>query len=138
MSETQRWTQSRLHDLDRQECRELLEAHRVGRVAFVTPGGPVVLPVNYVVTEDAIVFRTTPHGEIARQIDGRRAAFEVDETDDFTESGWSVLVQGVATFVESARDLPDESRPTAWADGIRSLFVRIRLETVTGRRLLPG
>jgi len=138
MSASRLWTSGALHELSRQECRELLQSHPVGRVAFVTGEGPVVLPVNFLLVRDAVVFRTSAHGSVGRQIDGRRAAFEVDEIDEFTQSGWSVLVRGTASFVDSVDDLPEEDRPSSWAQGVRSLFVRIPLEDVTGRRLLPA
>jgi hypothetical protein len=83
-----------------------------------------------------VIFRTSPRTELARYLDGRRVAFEVDEIDDFRQSGWSVLVRGAARFVELPGELPEEQRPASWAEGIRSLFVRIELEVVTGRRLL--
>ncbi len=66
-------------------------------------------------------------------------AFEVDEFDDYTQSGWSVLVRGVASFVAADELARDEGlRPFPWADGVRTLIVRITPVSVSGRRLLPG
>ena len=53
-------------ELSREECRALLASKTVGRIAFQTGNGLRVLPVNYVVQEDRIVFRTAEHGVIAR------------------------------------------------------------------------
>jgi uncharacterized protein len=136
MPEEPLWRPGRLRELGEEECRDLLGSRSVGRVAFVDAAGPTVLPVNFVMVEDALVFRTSPHNEMARHLDGRQVAFEVDHVDDFTQSGWSVLVRGTSRFVESPEDLPGSARPSAWPEGVRSLFVRIDIGSLSGRRLL--
>jgi len=136
MTMTHDWYHGRIQDLDAEECFELMSSKTVGRIAFCTVDGPVVLPVNFVVHHGTVVFRTAPHNTIARHVRDGRAAFQVDEADDYTESGWSVLLQGTADFVDH-EDLPDE-RPEPWADGVRSLLVRVTPRTTTGRRLFPG
>jgi hypothetical protein len=130
------WTPGRLRELAPDECRELLDSKAVGRVAFGTPQGPMVLPVNYVVADDRVVFRTAPHNVIAMNISDQPAAFEVDDVDDYTQSGWSVLAQGTARFLDPVDDVPDDVRPDTWPEGTRSLFVSVPLTTLTGRRLL--
>ena len=111
----------------------------MGRVAFVDADGPVVLPVNFVLDGNTVLFCTSSANTIGRHLDSATVAFEVDEFDSLTKSGWSVLVRGVASFV-SARELSrDEGlRPFPWADGVRTLVVRITPSSVSGRRLLPG
>lgn len=128
----------RLSELDDGECRELLAARSVGRVAFTDDSGPLALPVNYVVMDDDIVFSTSAHNIIAQHLNGRAAAFEIDDVDEFTRSGWSVLVRGSACFVEAVGDVPADRRPTAWPEGIRSLLIRIPITSVTGRRVHPS
>lgn len=131
------WAAGHLRELDLAECLELVGTKSVGRIAFCSAEGPVVLPVNYLVHGDAVVFRTSPHNSLARQVNGTRAAFEVDEVDEFTQSGWSVLIRGTAELVDDVTSLPEEARPVPWAEGTRSLYVRIPTQTVTGRRLYP-
>ena len=136
--ESHDWLRGHSRELDLPECLDLLASGSVGRVAYCTQEGPVVLPVNYVLHDGDVVFRTSPHGSIAQHLQGSPAAFEVDEIHDVTESGWSVLIQGTGEFVESARDLPLESRPSPWPVGNRALFIRVRARSVTGRMLTPG
>ena len=62
------WTSGKLRELEPSECLELLRTRSVGRVAFCAEDGPVVLPVNYVVHEGDVVFRTSPHNSIARRL----------------------------------------------------------------------
>jgi nitroimidazol reductase NimA-like FMN-containing flavoprotein (pyridoxamine 5'-phosphate oxidase superfamily) len=111
----------------------------VGRVAFVDADGPVVLPVNYVLDGDTVLFCTSSTNTIGRHLDHATVAFEVDEFDHVTQSGWSVLVRGVASCV-SARELSrDEGlRPFSWADGVRTLVIRVTPVSISGRRLLSG
>jgi uncharacterized protein len=133
------WTthqERRLKDLSRQECLDLLGSKTVGRVAFCTAKGPVVLPVNYTMYDGKVLFRTSSYGSIASHLRDSPAAFEVDDVDDATRSGWSVLLAGHASFVEYP-DLPPDrlDRPEPWADGSRMLHIRINPTELTGRRL---
>lgn len=132
----QHWFKSRVHDLDREECLELLESLKVGRIVFVDDSGPDALPVNYVMDGSDVLVATTPYGAIARGATNERVAFEVDEIFGYSESGWSVVVRGRATR-ESPFDPPPEL-PYPWAEGNRSYVLRIRADQITGRRLIPS
>jgi len=127
--------------LSRAECFELLQAKQVGRVAYCNADGPVVLPVNYTVRSHSIVFRTVAGSTLARSVEDAPTAFQVDEIDDLSQSGWSVLVVGVAQRVIDTEDVldlwVDQHQPQPWADGERNAFVRIAPSTITGRRVHP-
>jgi nitroimidazol reductase NimA-like FMN-containing flavoprotein (pyridoxamine 5'-phosphate oxidase superfamily) len=113
------------------ECGHLLRGHSVGRVSWASSRGLQVLPVSYVSSAGLIYFRTNPDsvmGELAGPV---AVAFEVDDIDVSTATGWSVLVQGVArTHDDSTSDL---RIPDAWAPGERALTVVITPSTCTGR-----
>lgn len=132
---TGNWYPSHLRELSTQECYELLASRPVGRVAFIVDGDPIVLPVNHVVDGDDIVFRTSPRTELGRRMIRGHVSFQVDDVDEFNQTGWSVLLQGTAEYDDSDRLFPEE-RPRPWAEGVRNLVVRIRPRLVTGRRLL--
>jgi hypothetical protein len=68
---------------------ELLAAKSVGRIAYAVDKGARILPVNYILNNDSIIFRTTPGGEIFHHALESICAFEIDDTDEFFESGWS-------------------------------------------------
>jgi len=139
MSTTEHWFPGPLTEMPAGECLSLMGSTSVGRVAFVDEDGPVVLPINYVLDGGTVLFCTSAANTIGRHLDSATVAFEVDEFDDFTQSGWSVLVRGVASFV-GPEDLPRDERlrPFPWPDGVRTLVVRITPVSVSGRRLLPG
>jgi uncharacterized protein len=127
-----------LMELDRQACMELLAAKAVGRLAYVVDNGARILPFNYVVAEDSVILRTVHDGEIYHHALSSTCAFEVDETDEFFESGWSVVVVGrleLATGDDFARMLYGKM-PEPWAGGNRYMFVRLQCDHVSGRRVI--
>ncbi|MFJ1967325.1 pyridoxamine 5'-phosphate oxidase family protein [Streptomyces sp. NPDC087903] len=128
-------------ELDRQECLRLLAKVPVGRVVYTRRALPAVLPVNFCLDHDAAVLvRTSASAELVHAIDGAVVAFEADEVDATTHSGWSVVVTGAATAVtdpaEHARLLRSGPRP--WVPAPQEVFVRIAPELVTGRALVGG
>jgi Domain of unknown function (DUF1876) len=60
----------------------------VGWVAYATDAGARILPVNYVLGADCVIFCTVPDGEIFRYALDSTGAFEIGETNEFFESGW--------------------------------------------------
>ena len=127
--------------LSEEKCLELLRAAIVGRVAFNTPAGPRIVPMNYTTVGEAVVFRTTPYSELGTHGNGTAMAFEIDEIDYAEHKGWSVLATGTARFVEDVQDLATEGtlwNPKPWAGGSRLLYVRLPWEHVSGRRLGGG
>jgi nitroimidazol reductase NimA-like FMN-containing flavoprotein (pyridoxamine 5'-phosphate oxidase superfamily) len=124
-------------DLTRDECRELLGAGSVGRVAVATPAGPHIVPVNYAVVDGALVVRTTPYSLLGTYGRDTTLAFEIDCADTQHECGWSVVARGRSEVLHDPDDV-DEARaavPRPWAGGQRSLFLRIPMEELSGRRL---
>ena len=59
--------------LSEAECRDLMETDTVGRVAFVTPAGPRIVPVNYALHGETIEMRTTSYSELAVYGPGTRS-----------------------------------------------------------------
>ena len=128
-----------LEVLPRDECLLLLGASRVGRVVVTDRALPAAFPVNYALLDDDVVFLTTAGSKLAAAEDGEVMAFEVDEIEPALRSGWSVLVQGLASVITD----PDELRRARalglepWTPGSPRQFVRITSELVSGRRILP-
>lgn len=129
----------RVVPLDRALCLELLRAVSVGRVGYVTTEGPHILPVNYILAEEYIVFRTLAYGEIAEHVLDQRVAFEVDHVDQNFQSGWSVLVTGPCELLTEAdmQRLLLARIPDPWAGGPRTLFLKIGTGQISGRQVLP-
>ncbi|MEU2185165.1 helix-turn-helix domain-containing protein [Streptomyces thermolilacinus] len=127
-----------LVELGPEECWKLLGTHGVGRVAVTTHEGPAILPVNYVVAEGEVAFRTAP-GSLPGKASGGEVAFEVDHIDEAFSQGWSVLLVGPARAVTepgAVGALQQRAFTTPWAGGERDLWVAVAPSRVTGRRIL--
>jgi len=128
-------------ELSAAQCRELLGAGLVGRVAICTPLGPHIVPVNYAVVDESAVLRTTPYSVLGSHARGTMLALEVDQFDYERQRGWSVVARGRAEAVTGAGELQDIRRswePNAWASGQRNLFLRLPWSELSGRRLGDG
>jgi nitroimidazol reductase NimA-like FMN-containing flavoprotein (pyridoxamine 5'-phosphate oxidase superfamily) len=124
--------------LSSEECRRRLEAGVIGRVAWNTVDGPQILPVTYAVHNHAVVFRTAAYGPLADLRHVRRVAFEIDEIDAETRTGWSVLVSGQSRAAAKAAELVElwtKADPVPWAPGTRNLFIEITIDQLTGRSI---
>ena len=137
-----RWFEPLLFQhLPPEECRELLAAKSVGRVAFNGPDGPQVLPVNYVVLRRSIFFRTAAGSALGNAMRSTRVAFDIDDIDEVLQTGWSVVAVGEAELVDDPDllvELWGDQGPKPWAIGLRTQFVRITPARLTGRRVLQG
>ena len=100
-------------------------------------GSPLVLPVNYALDSEAIVFRS---GEGSKLAAARRtrACFEIDGHDRERHEGWSVVARGRLEEV-SPHEGPTLERlaalPHPLADGDRSHVLRLVIDSVQGRRV---
>jgi nitroimidazol reductase NimA-like FMN-containing flavoprotein (pyridoxamine 5'-phosphate oxidase superfamily) len=132
-----------IEELDENECLYLISPGGVGRIAYTGRFGPAVLPVNYIVKDGAIAFRTAEHGPLDEDLRTGIAdadfmvAFEIDDINLSARRGWSVLIQGPAHHVSGAEEaaLREEGIET-WAPGDRELYIRITPSRMTGRRVV--
>ncbi|MFB6613037.1 helix-turn-helix domain-containing protein [Streptomyces sp. NPDC085524] len=123
--------------LDEDECRRLLGNRGIGRIAVFTADGPAVHPVNYLIADDDIVFRTGADTLPARAA-GTEAAFEVERIDEVAARGWSVLAVGMleaAPRPEALELLADAAHATPWAGGERTHWMKLAPHRLTGRRV---
>lgn len=122
-----------VEDIPRAECVTLLRAMAIGRIAVNAPDGPpLVVPVNYVLDDEVVVFRSDVGIKLAH-LQGHPASFQVDFIDPFHRTGWSVLVQGVAR--EVTRHEVEHLSLTSWA-GAPDHWVRLVPAAITGRRIV--
>jgi nitroimidazol reductase NimA-like FMN-containing flavoprotein (pyridoxamine 5'-phosphate oxidase superfamily) len=121
--------EAELFALDQATCLALLRAQPVGRL--VTGGvDPHVIPVNFVVVDDAVAFRTE-RGGTAELAAGEDVMFEVDMFDQRTHSGWSVVVRG--RLISGSGEPPNAL--VTWAPGRHSCWMIIDIAGATGRLL---
>ncbi len=127
-----------LRVLDLEDCLSRAAHQSVGRVAFVSDGDIVVVPVAYLVDGVGISFLTTYGSKLQVAVDRGRMAFEVDEAHAPTRSGWSVLFQGSASIVDDpARAAALDARSSGlWAPADTPMsWVHLRADSVSGREI---
>lgn len=126
-------------ELDHTECWKRLREHpaKIGRLGFVSDGLPIILPINYRVDGESIVFRTRPGAKLAAVSDGTVLAFQSDNVDVSWQAGWSVLLRGKGEHVTQPGEI-ERLRGLGlqpWAPGERDQWVRIRPSRIEGRQL---
>jgi len=123
--------------LDRDHCLRLLANDEVGRLAVISGGAPVILPVNYAMDGEAVVVRTAAGTKLDAV--ATPACFEIDAFDRSTRHGWSVVVSGRLEEVDgyASRDLARlrSLGVSPWAEGERDHFLRLVPSRITGRRV---
>jgi hypothetical protein len=122
--------------LSDREALELLRSRSVGRFAYVARAGvPDVVPVNYAWCDAGILIRSGPGPKLQAAQRGEVVAFEVDDVDERTQTGVSVVVVGRATVIDP-RSVASDVEP--WAGGPHRHLVLIRPQRISGRRLAAG
>ncbi len=121
-----------IEEIDREECVELLGSLSVGRIAVARPGGPpLVVPVNYALFGDVVVFRSGV-GTKLDILQDQPVSFQVDLIDPVHHTGWSVLIQGVAEIVDNENLTYGIE---TWAPDPKPFVVWVKPAAITGRRI---
>lgn len=129
-----------LEVLARDECLRLLGSRTFGRIALTVRALPTVLPINFRLVGERIVFRTGTGSKLEAATCGNVVAFEVDEVDPMDHGGWSVVVTGTATEVTDPEELEvlRQAAIPRWASSADGRFVQIPTSMLSGRRVVPG
>ena len=117
------------------ECLRLLASQSIGRIAVADfNAAPLVVPVNYRLDGEAIVFRTDYGSKFRLAVLGEQpVSFEIDGVDPGRRTGWSVLLQGNAAEIDEPEGERLSLQP--WAPGRKSHWVRVAPGSITGRRI---
>jgi hypothetical protein len=125
-----------VEELDHAECVAALRRASFGRIAVSQDALPLILPVNFAYDETHIVFRTRAGGILDRACRNTIVAFEIDDFDIASGSGWSVSVVGVANVLHRGEWLRAlELGLISAGAGEGSVFVAIKPGVMTGRRV---
>lgn len=122
--------------LDDDASWKLLEGQVVGRMGVAVAGEVDIFPLNYLVHERTIVFKTAQGSKLAALAANARVTFEIDGYSPESGDAWSVVVKGVAQSLQrlseiySAEDLP----LFPWNASPKEYFVRITPRHIAGRR----
>lgn len=128
-----------LEILERDECLELLASRPIARLGLSMQALPVVLPVNFVVSGDRIMIRTSAGSKLDAAMERAVVAVEVDDIDPIGHAGWSVLVRGTSWVVDDPEEIERAShlpvRP--WANDGADRWIAVSIDMISGRRARP-
>ena len=124
--------------LPESECWQLLSRVAVGRLVTSADGQPEIFPVNFVVQDRTILFRTAEGTKLVSSAINNNVLFEADDHD--ATEGWSVIVKGVARSVHTDDDIDKAERAQLlpWTATVKDHYVRVLPRQVTGRRFRFG
>lgn len=120
------------------ECWERLRTQELGRLVTRIGDRVDIFPVNYVVDDGGVLFRTAQGSKLFELTANDEVLFEIDDHTD--DDAWSVVLRGHAraldTFAEVERADGLGLRP--WVPTLKYTYVRIQPHTLSGRRFDRG
>lgn len=124
--------------LDRVACLALLATRSLGRLVYTHRALPDVLPVNYRLDGENVLIRLAISSIAAAATRDSVVAFEADDFDARSLTGWSVTIVGRAREIAE----PEDRLSTAvldlssWDRDGHDRFFSVAAEKITGRRLV--
>jgi uncharacterized protein len=127
-----------LEVLDDDECRRLLAGAVIGRLAYTEGALPAIQPVHFTLHRDRVLIPTGAGSKVAAASRGAVVAFEVDEFDAASRTGWNVTVVGHAQVLSAPADVAvlDRLGAVAWAPAEVPCYIAIDTTLVRGRRIV--
>ena len=128
----------RIVELSTQECWEILDRERFGRLAVAVNGDPDIFPINFLVDDQKLLMRTAPGTKLTELVINSAVAVEADGRDG--DTAWSVVLKGVARMVDSFSETysDDGKSLETWLPSEKPIYVEIIARSMSGRRFLRG
>ena len=119
------------------ECRRLIAAGGIGRIAFGTVSGPVVLPVNFAVVAGTIVIRTGEGTMIDGTPTSRSRSRSTTSTRRSARAGacWCAARRTASRIPAELQIVRRDAAIWPWPGGDRDVYVRIIPDKISGRRI---
>jgi uncharacterized protein len=124
--------------LTEDESWHYLGSAALGRLVTTFAGEPEIFPVNYVVQERTVLFRTAEGTKLFSAVASNTVVFEADDHD--VSQGWSVIVRGRAKMLRTAPDVAKAERAQLipWTGMPKIHYVRLTPSEITGRQFRFG
>lgn len=128
----------RIEQMSTQECWEVLDRERFGRLAVAVQGEPDIFPINFLVDNGALLMRTAPGTKLTELVINAAVAVEADGRSG--DEAWSVIVKGLARMVDSFSETyaDDEKHLETWLPSDKPIYVEITVRDISGRRFYRG
>lgn len=122
-----------VRELGPEECWSALRADEVGRLAYLLGDEISLVPVNYAVDGETLLFRTAEGSKLLGIVMHPEVVFEIDTYDE--DSALSVIVRGTARLLEEDEaHRADNIRLRPWVPTLKYNVVEIEPHEITGRR----
>ena len=124
--------------LKEDEALELMGDHQLGRLVVRIKDDFDIYPLNYVVNEGKIYFRTAEGSKLFTVSINDRVLFEADEHTE--DKAWSVIVKGRARILQRTDEIQeaDELPLKPWLPTLKYNYVEITPEEISGWRFQLG
>jgi uncharacterized protein len=121
-------------ELTTDECWEALKRDEFGRLAYLLGDEINLVPVNYAVDGETLLFRTAEGDKLLGVVMHPEVVFEIDHFPD-DDHAVSVIVRGSARKLEEDEAHRAENVPLRpWVDTLKYNVVEIQPTRLTGRR----
>lgn len=124
--------------LSSEQCWERLRGQQLGRLVTHVGGVLDIFPVNFVVDDESLVFRTAQGSKLFELTVNDEVLFEVDDHTD--ADAWSVVVRGRARTLETSAEVEraDALALAPWIPTLKYTYVRIEPTSLSGRAFVRG
>ena len=124
--------------LDDREAWNLLSSVSLGRLVTYFGAQLEIFPVNFVVQNRTVLFRTAEGTKLFTTVMNDKVLFEAD--DHTTAEGWSVIIRGSAHMLNSAEEIreAEQSGLMPWVPTEKLRFVRVTPTEISARRFKFG
>jgi nitroimidazol reductase NimA-like FMN-containing flavoprotein (pyridoxamine 5'-phosphate oxidase superfamily) len=122
-----------VHVLHPEECWEFLRGHEFGRLGFHLADEVHIVPINYAVDDDRLLFLTAEGSKLLGVTMNSDVAFEVDEI--VGERATSIVLRGRARRLEEDEEHRAENVPLRqWVATEKWNVIEVDVTEISGRR----
>jgi uncharacterized protein len=124
--------------LDENQCWQLLEGTRHGRLGLRVNDELDLVPVNFRTADRKIFFRTAPGNKLAELTINPKVIFEADGI--LSDEAWSVLARGSARVLEHDEEIEfaESLAIDPWVPTYKDFYVEVMVNRVSGRHFVFG
>ena len=126
--------------LSDEESLELLATKTFGRLVVHRKDDMDLFPLNYLVHEGEIYFRTAEGSKLFSLTLNNDVLFEADNVDADSQEAWSVVVKGTARTLSSNAEIEaaDQLPLKPWLPTLKYNYVVVSPNEISGRKFHLG
>ena len=129
-----------IQNLSDEESLELLATKTFGRLVVRRNDDMDLFPLNYLVHEGEIYFRTAEGSKLFSLTLNNDVLFEADNVDADSQEAWSVVVKGTARTLSSNAEIEaaDQLPLKPWLPTLKYNYVVVSPNEISGRKFHLG